>query len=299
METPQYLHAFIQMLRVEKYYSAHTCLNYQADLLKFHAFLQTVRISNWLTVGHREVSAYIAHRFRNAKKATTIQRELSSIRRFYQYLIREGKLTTNPAKTVNAPKAGKPLPKICDAEQIERLLQPGDEADNHLTRDLALFELIYSSGLRLAELVNLNLCDIDLSQQQLLVTGKGNKTRYLPIGTKAKEALQRWLKVRGNFLKRDDNALFLSQLGKRISPRSVQSRLKHLVRHQALQQQLSPHSLRHSFATHLLESSGDLRAVQELLGHANISTTQIYTHLDFQHLTSVYDATHPRAKRKA
>ena len=159
--------------------------------------------------------------------------------------------------------------------------------------------MIYSSGLRLAELVGINLDDIDLSQRQLVVTGKGNKTRYLPVGRKAISALQRWLRIRPQYCREPgQQALFLSKTGKRISPRNVQSRLNRLIQRQALGQKLSPHVLRHSFATHLLESSSDLRAVQELLGHANIATTQVYTHLDFQHLASVYDAAHPRARRK-
>ena len=168
-----------------------------------------------------------------------------------------------------------------------------------LVRDVAIFELIYSSGLRLAELVSINLDDIDLAQQQLVVTGKGNKTRYLPVGSKAVTAIQRWLLLRQDYSK-DVNlaALFLSRQGKRISPRNVQYRLNQLIQRQALDQHISPHMLRHSFATHLLESSSDLRAVQELLGHVNIATTQVYTHLDFQHLAKVYDAAHPRARRK-
>ena len=163
----------------------------------------------------------------------------------------------------------------------------------------AIFELIYSCGLRLAELVGIDLDDLDLEQRQLVVTGKGNKTRYLPIGSKAVSALRRWLRSRPQYSRQAcESALFLSKLGNRISPRNVQSRLNHLIERQALGQHLSPHVLRHSFATHLLESSSDLRAVQELLGHANIATTQVYTHLDFQHLASVYDAAHPRARRK-
>lgn len=298
MKTSQYLGAFVQMLRSEKYYSEHTCKNYRRDLERFQSFLEGLDVNNWQAVTYREVSAYASFRFRHGKKPTTIQRELSSIRSFYQFLIREKLLKHNPAKEVRAPKTGQPLPKTCDAEQIGRLLQGSESNDDLLTRDLAIFELIYSSGLRLAELVSLDLNDIDLSQRQLIVTGKGGKTRYLPIGAKAIEAIQRWLKVRGNFVRDHADALFLSKLGKRISPRNIQSRLNALVKRQSLEQQLSPHTLRHSFATHLLESSGDLRAVQELLGHANISTTQVYTHLDFQHLAKVYDAAHPRAKKK-
>ena len=298
MSASKYLEPFIQMLRSEKYYSEHTCDNYQRDLQGFYEFLQKRDIGDWCKVRHSDVSAYAAFRFRNGKKPATIQRELSSIRSFYQYLVQQRKLKNNPARDVSAPKAEQHLPKTCDIEQIGQLLKSDGNEDDLFVRDIAIFELIYSSGLRLAELVGINLQDIDLAQQQLVVTGKGNKTRYLPIGSKAVESILKWLKLRNRYQRDDSQALFLSRLGKRISPRNVQSRLKHLGRRQSLRQPLSPHSLRHSFATHLLESSGDLRAVQELLGHANISTTQVYTHLDFQHLAKVYDGAHPRAKRK-
>ena len=298
MKTDQYLDAFIQMLRSEKYYSEHTCKSYRRDLINFQNFLNQQQVNHWHRVNYREVSAFAAYRHRNGLKSTSIARELSSIRSFFQYLIREKQVSTNPAKEVSAPKSGQPLPKTCDAEKIGRLLRSGKSDDVLFLRDIAMFELMYSSGLRLAELVSLNLGDIDFSQQQLIVTGKGNKTRYLPVGSKACEAVKRWLKDRGNLLRGGDNALFISKLGKRISTRNVQSRLNQLIKRQDIDQHLSPHTLRHSFATHMLESSGDLRAVQELLGHANISTTQVYTHLDFQHLAKVYDAAHPRAKRK-
>jgi integrase/recombinase XerC len=300
MKQKEYLENFIQMLRSEKYYSPHTCKNYLRDLNRFSEFLRNRDIGQWTQVNYEEVSAYAAHRFRNGLKGRSIQRELSSIRGLYQYLIREGLMKSNPAKEVSAPKGEQRLPKTCDAEQIGRLLDHRNSDDELLLRDLAMFELMYSSGLRLAELVSINLTDIDIGQRQLIVTGKGNKTRYLPVGSRAIEAIQRWLGVRSDFCKDEDHeALFISRLGKRISARNVQCRLDALVKRRSLDQPLSPHALRHSFATHLLESSGDLRAVQELLGHANINTTQIYTHLDFQHLAKVYDAAHPRAKRKS
>ncbi len=300
MKQKEYLENFIQMLRSEKYYSPHTCKNYQRDLNKFSEFLLTRDIEQWAQVNYGEVSAYAAHRFRNGLKSRSIQRELSSIRGLFQYLIREGVMKNNPAKQVSAPRGEQRLPKTCDAEQIGRLLDHNSSDDELLVRDLAMFELMYSSGLRLAELVSINLTDLDIGQRQLIVTGKGNKTRYLPIGSRAVEAIRRWLRIRLNFFRVEDHeALFISRLGNRISARNVQCRLNALVKRRALDQPLSPHALRHSFATHLLESSGDLRAVQELLGHANINTTQIYTHLDFQHLARVYDAAHPRAKRKS
>ncbi|MFT4651195.1 MAG: integrase/recombinase XerC [Polaribacter sp.] len=296
----QYLDSYIQVLRSEKYYSPHTCKNYRRDLDGFLGYLHDHNITQWSKVGFVQVSGYAAHRFRNGLKSSSIQRELSSIRGLYQYLIRESVVTSNPAIDVSAPKPDHLLPKTCDAEQVGQLLH-GNEADSDLTiRDLAIFELIYSSGLRLAELVSIDIDHIDLEQQQVIVTGKGNKTRYLPIGSKAVTAIKRWLKIRLGFVRADtDQALFLSKLGRRISHRNVQARLNTLSKTRSLSQPLSPHTLRHSFATHLLESSGDLRSVQELLGHANISTTQIYTHLDFQHLAKVYDSAHPRAKKKS
>jgi integrase/recombinase XerC len=296
----EYLERFIQMLRSEKYYSPHTCSNYRRDLNLFQGYLTHLQIDSWKRVSYSEVSGFAAQRHRQGRKSRTIQRELSSIRSFFQYLIHNGVIAKNPAREVTAPKSGKSLPKTCDAETIDRLLAVHDESDGLQVRDVAIFELIYSSGLRLAELVNIDLNDIDLSQQQLVVTGKGNKTRYLPIGSKAVSAVERWLKLRHEYA-RDSNqsALFLSKQGNRISPRNVQSRLQQLIQRGAIDQHLSPHTLRHSFATHLLESSSDLRAVQELLGHVNIATTQVYTHLDFQHLAKVYDTAHPRAKRKS
>ena len=300
MKPGKYLGDFIQVLRSEKYYSPHTCKSYQRDLENFARYLAAHEIKNWNEVNYNLVSAYAAHRFRNGLKSRSIQRELSSMRGFYQYLIRQGAMKSNPAMEVRAPKAEQLLPKTCDAEQISRLLHDEKSDGALLIRDLAMFELMYSSGLRLAELVGIDLNHIDLGQQQLIVTGKGNKTRYLPIGSKAVKAVRRWLRVRADYCRNDsEQALFVSKREKRISHRNVQSRLNHLVKKQSLDQHLSPHALRHSFATHMLESSGDLRAVQELLGHADIKTTQIYTHLDFQHLAKVYDAAHPRAKRKS
>ena len=295
----EYLDQFIQMLRSEKYYSPHTCTNYRRDLNQFRNYLANQGIESWKQVGYSEVSGFAAQRHRQGRKSRTIQRELSSIRSFYQFLIRNALVAKNPALEVSAPKSDRPLPKTCDAETIDRLLSVHDDSDGLQVRDVAIFELIYSSGLRLAELINIDLDDIDLPQQQLVVTGKGNKTRHLPIGSKAVSAVKRWLKLRQDFTRdSQQSALFLSKQGKRISPRNVQSRLNRLIQRQALDQHLSPHTLRHSFATHMLESSSDLRAVQELLGHVNIATTQVYTHLDFQHLARVYDSAHPRAKRK-
>jgi len=300
MKTGNYLEDFIQVLRSEKYYSPHTCKSYTRDLNNFAQYLTANEIDDWTEVNYSLVSAYTAHRFRKGLKSRSIQRELSSIRGLYQYLISRKLIKSNPALEVRAPKSEQLLPKTCDAEQIGRLLQDRESDDTLVIRDLAMFELMYSSGLRLAELVGIDLNHIDPGQQQLVVTGKGNRNRYLPIGSKAVKAVRRWLLLRADFCRdAGEQALFISKQGRRISPRNVQCRLNLLVKKRSIDQQLSPHALRHSFATHLLESSGDLRAVQELLGHANIKTTQIYTHLDFQHLAKVYDAAHPRAKRRS
>ena len=290
---------FIQMLAGERYYSAHTCRNYRRDLERFRDWLGGRAIDDWRRVSYRDVSAYAAERHRRGRKSRTIQRELSSIRSFYRQLQRLGRVAANPALEVRAPKPDQPLPKTCDAETLDRLLDARGVDDPLVLRDLAIFELIYSSGLRLAETVAIDADDIDLAGRQLVVTGKGNKTRYLPVGSRAVEALRRWLRRRGELARADSPpALFLSRHGRRISARNVQQRLNRLLERRLAEQRLSPHVLRHSFATHLLEASGDLRAVQELLGHANIATTQVYTHLDFQHLARVYDDAHPRARRK-
>lgn len=300
MKSQQHLLNFLQMLKSEKFYSPHTCKNYTRDLQLFVDFLHSRDIQHWHDVDYRSVSAFAAQRFRQGKNGRTIQRELSSIRSFYKYLMRQNVVQNNPALEVKAPKTAKKLPKTCDSEQIAQLLQPHTHDDPLTIRDLAIFELIYSSGLRLAELASLNMDSINYDSKQLRVTGKGNKTRYLPVGKKAVEAIQKWLRFRPATIKNAKQvALFTSKQGNRLSHRSIQSRLQKLLKSQALGMHVSPHMLRHSFATHLLESSSDLRSVQELLGHADISTTQIYTHLDFQHLAEVYDKAHPRAHKKS
>jgi len=228
-----YLDQFIQFLRSEKYYSPHTCSNYRRDLKLFQAYLAGRAIDAWERVAFTDVSAFAAQRHRQGRKSRTIARELSSIRSFFQFLIRNGVVARNPALEVSAPKSDKPLPKTCDAESLDRLLRVSDSSDDLLLRDVAIFELIYSSGLRLAELISIDLDDIDLAEQRLVVTGKGNKTRYLPVGSKAVIALQRWLKLRPRYCRDEQQkALFLSKQGKRISARNVQSRLKHLIQRQ-------------------------------------------------------------------
>jgi integrase/recombinase XerC len=219
------------------------------------------------------------------------------LRTFFRYLLREQVVTSNPAGGVTAPKTARRLPKTLTADQATKLVTRDDRAPLML-RDRALWELMYSSGLRLSEVVNLNLAELDLPSGTVRVTGKGKKVRDVPVGTKACEALRVWLSWRQQVADTDEPAVFVNRNGERLTGRAIQARLRQWSVKQGMEVPVHPHMLRHSFASHVLESSGDLRAVQEMLGHANISTTQIYTHLDFQHLASVYDKAHPRARKK-
>jgi integrase/recombinase XerC len=240
---------------------------------------------------------FAASEHRRGQSPRSIQRRLSVVRTFFHFLNREGVCGANPALDVQAPKAGRRLPDTVDADQMSRLLDA--HVDGSLDqRDKAMVELFYSSGLRLAELVGLDLLDLDMADRTVRVLGKGRKERIVPVGRQALAALQAWLKIRGEFAPIDELALFVSRDGRRLSPRAVQSRVKRWAQMQGTGVHLHPHLFRHSFASHLLESSQDLRGVQELLGRANLGTTQIYTHLDFQHLAKIYDAAHPRAKRR-
>ena len=287
---------FIDHLAAERMLSDHTLSNYRRDLDQLATFCAEQRLYRWDQLDTRLLRRYVAGQRSRGRSGKTLARKLSSCRTFYQYLIREERLAHNPALAVSAPKSGRKLPRPLDADQLNELLERPPQQPLEI-RDLAILELFYSSGLRLAELVSLDLQDIDLREANLRVTGKGNKARQLPIGTKALESLDRWLDLRDRLAPADQQALFVSQRGTRLSARSVQQRLKRWGLASGTQGRLHPHRLRHSFASHLLESSGDLRAVQELLGHADISTTQIYTHLDFQHLAEVYDNAHPRARK--
>lgn len=289
--------AFIYYLKVERQLSPHTLSSYKRDLTQAIEYFSEQDIHSWLKINMHQYRAYVARQHRRNLSGKTIQRQLSSLRRFYEYLIKENLVSHNPLKGISAPKTGRKLPRVPDIEQLERLLQSNDQDPLHI-RDQSMFELIYSSGLRLSELTGIDCIDIKLDDRQLRVLGKGNKERELPIGRKAILALREWLKVRGNLAKADEQALFVSRFGTRITQRGVQQRLEKMAIDKGLPVHLHPHMLRHAFASHLLESSGDLRAVQELLGHADISTTQIYTHLDFQHLAEVYDKAHPRARKK-
>lgn len=287
------LATYLQYLQVERQYSAHTISNYQRHLLTSQRLLDG---RPWSQLGIEHIKRIVVLSRQQGLAPRSIALRLSALRGFYQYGINQSWWTDNPANQVTAPKADKPLPKTIAAEALGHLLDlsPDDPLD---VRDLAMFELAYGCGLRLSELTSLDLMHVS-QDRQLTVLGKGGKTRILPIGKKAWQALQRWLKVRVEFNKMATEALFLSRHGQRLSNRQVAKRLERLALKAGLDSNISPHKLRHSFATHVLEQSGDLRAVQELLGHANISTTQVYTHLDFKHLATVYDAAHPRAKRK-
>ena len=286
--------AFLDYLRQVRQYSAHTIAAYRRDLTRFTEFCQQRNIASLAEVQGGDVRLYASQLHRAGKQGRSIQRALSAVRSLFNYLARHGAVHQNPANGIQAPKQKKRLPKALDADQVNHLLNssPGD-ADIEL-RDAAIAELFYSSGLRLSELTALNVDDVDPAQGLVTVTGKGRKTRTIPVGGVALAAIAAWLKVRPAI---DESALFLSNRGRRISTRSIQDRLRRRGREAGLHQDIHPHMLRHSFASHMLESSGDLRAVQELLGHANISTTQVYTHLDFQHLAKVYDQAHPRARR--
>jgi len=293
----QWVERFLEHLHTERRLSHHTLKNYTRDLSAFSAFCAERGIEAWAHVTEAEVRGFVATRHRNGLSGSSLARELSALRTLFNYLLREGVVSLNPAQGVRAPKSPRRLPKNLDVDQTNQLLNISD--DNPLSlRDAAVMELIYSSGLRLAELVGLDLGDVDLNDATVRVIGKGSKTRIVPVGRLALRALRSWLKVRAALAGTDEQALFVSQRGSRISHRSVQSRLKQWAARQCIEGGLHPHMLRHSFASHMLESSGDLRAVQELLGHADISTTQIYTHLDFQHLAKVYDQAHPRAKKR-
>ena len=288
--------AFIEDLRVSRQLSPLTLQHYQRDLQQFADYCQQRQLTSPDQVHQADVRQWAARLHHRGLASSSIQRMLSSLRSFYRFLSRHQQQRHNPALDVQAPKQRRRLPKTMDADQVGQLLAiPGD--DPLSVRDRAMLELFYSSGLRLAELVAVTPRDIDLGEQLITVTGKGRKTRQLPIGRYACEALQAWLQVRQT-LPAACAQVFVSLRGTALTPRAVQQRLHKYSRQQGMSQPVHPHMLRHAFATHLLESSGDLRAVQELLGHANIATTQIYTHLDFQHLAQAYDQAHPRAGRR-
>jgi len=291
----KYLHGYLAWLRNEKRYSELTVENYARDLNRLFQASEGTPLSV-LKIHH--IRRYIAQLHSKGLSGRSLARMLSAWRGFFTYLMRDHGLNDNPCVGLRAPKSPKTLPQALSPDEATRMVDlPGDTPE--VLRDKAMFELFYSSGLRLAELVNLDPTQLDLKEGEVRVTGKGNKTRVVPLGSHATSALKSWLAVRDQLAKHGEPALFVGMRGARITPRSVQLRMKQWGIKQGVTSNVHPHLLRHSFATHVLQSSGDLRAVQEMLGHASISTTQVYTHLDFQYLSRIYDAAHPRAKKKS
>ena len=286
---------YLDFLKNIKGLSENTAKAYQRDLNKFSNFLESISIDCLESISEEECSAWIADLFQNNVSARSIQRHISSAKGFFSYMKKIGLVQTSPFELINSPKSANHLPNILSPEEVSQLLnfKPKNSQDK---RDFAIIELIYSSGLRVSEAVNSNLSDFEDNNNFLRVIGKGSKTRLVPVGRFAQNAIKEWICERKKILTSDD-ALFVNLRGSRISTRSVQERIKNIALKQGLPP-VNPHMLRHSFATHLLESSGDLRSIQELLGHSSLSTTQIYTRLDYQHLIKVYENTHPRAHKK-
>lgn len=293
----EWMDRFLSHLAHERRMSGHTITAYRRDLHALAEFGGRRKLTTWNRLDHSQLRAFAAALHGAGLSPRSIQRHLSAARTFYEFLMREGHCARNPALDVRAPKTKKRLPATLDADQMGRLL--AFRVDDSLSaRDKAIMELFYSSGLRLAELVSLSVTELDLRDRTVRVLGKGSKTRIVPVGRQAVEALKTWLKERVVLVRNGVDALFVGRSGRPLSVRAVQLRVGAWGRRQGLGVHVHPHMFRHSFATHLLESSGDLRGVQELLGHADIGTTQIYTHLDFQHLATVYEAAHPRARRR-
>lgn len=283
-------------LRIEKQVSPHTLQNYQRQLVAASDLLLEMGIDAWEDVDSSSIRLLLTQSHKKGLSAKSIGLRLVALRQWFVYLIKIGKIASNPTLGIKSPKVGKHLPKNIDAEQMIQLLDVQSDMPSDI-RDIAIMELMYSSGLRLSELQGLNLEEMDLKAREVKVNGKGSKERIVPIGSKALNAMNLWLNVRSQF-KPKDTAVFINQRGTRLSHRSIQLILKKWGEKQGLESHLHPHKLRHSFATHMLEASGDLRAVQELLGHSSLSTTQVYTHLNFQHLAKIYDSAHPRARRQ-
>ena len=286
--------SFIDYLKVVKNFSEHTTKNYKRDLDKFIRFLSD-NSTSLEKCDEQDIRLFVNQERRKGLSPRSIQRVLSSCRSFFNYLVEHKGFEKNHAQNISSPKSSKSLPKALDADLIQKLLnfKPKTELE---TRDKAIAELFYSSGLRLSELQGIDIGDISIKERSCRVVGKGNKTRDLPIGRQAVKSLRDWILIREKYSTESDLAIFINKQGKRLSNRSIQARLKKLSTERGLPA-VHPHMLRHSFASHILESSGDLRAVQEMLGHADIGTTEIYTKLDFQHLSKVYDKAHPRAKK--
>lgn len=289
---------FLSYLKNIKQYSSHTLKGYDRDLSKLIEYLTSEDKNAWKDVKEHDLRTFVNAERRRGLSPRSIQRLLSTCRTYFEFLLTEGIIQLSPAQNISSPKLSQLLPKAMDTDLVQRLLdfKPNGSIE---VRDKAMAELLYSSGLRLSEICALDTEDVDLKERTCIVTGKGNKTRIVPVGKKAIQAIRDWLLHRADLIKSKDkssSALFLNNKGNRISARSVQLRLEKLCLKRGIPA-INPHMLRHSFASHVLESSGDLRAVQEMLGHSDIGTTQIYTKLDFQHLAKVYDKAHPRAKK--
>lgn len=302
----EWIARFRRYMNSERRLSAHTDSNYARDLTALVKFCDKQGLEDWNALDHQHIRTFAAHSHAGGLSPRSIQRRLSAVRSFYEFLIRQNQagqddvrsgVSRNPAHDVRAPKAAKRLPEALDPDQMARLLEI-PAGDSFVLRDRAIMELLYSSGLRLAELVGLDVERLDLKAGMVRVLGKGQKEREVPVGSVAVEVLTKWLRERAALAKPEEKALFVGRGGKRLGPRAIQTRVAYWAQRQGLSMHVYPHLFRHSFATHLLESSRELRGVQELLGHADISTTQVYTHLDFQHLARIYEASHPRARKK-
>jgi integrase/recombinase XerC len=289
---------FERFLATERRMSVHTVSSYLREIAALVRFCDARGLEAWRDLDGQHIRVFAAHSHSTGLAARSVQRRLSAVRSFFRFLIRERVLKSNPGEDIRAPKAARRLPHTLDPDQMARLLEL--PAGGALTaRDRAMMELLYSSGLRLAELAGLDLGDVDLNDRTVRVLGKGGKTRIVPVGRPALAALAAWRDERQGLARLDTQALFVGRGGRRLGRRAIEARVGYWARRQGLPMHVHPHLFRHSFASHILESSGDLRGVQELLGHANIGTTQIYTHLDFQHLARIYDASHPRARKKS
>ncbi|HNE00875.1 MAG TPA: tyrosine recombinase XerC [Plasticicumulans sp.] len=288
--------AWLATLTHERKLSPHTLAAYRHDLDEFLGWCATRALSGWPMIGHAEIRAWVATQHRQGLSGRSLQRRLAALRGLYEHLRRAGLVADNPAKLVQAPKSPKKLPRALDVDQTARLLDAAPDSTLE-TRDRAMLELLYSSGLRLAELIALDLADLPAGADEVRVLGKGSKERIVPVGAQARAALGDWRQVRGRLAAPGEPALFVGRDGQRLGRTGVARALSRWARKRGDGTHVHPHLLRHSFASHLLESSGDLRAVQELLGHADLATTQVYTHLDYQHLARVYDSAHPRARR--
>ncbi|KPU83045.1 site-specific tyrosine recombinase XerC [Psychromonas sp. PRT-SC03] len=288
---------YLNHLASQRGLSPITIKNYSRNLAEFMRLLAPQKINSWQDLNSDHVRLIIKELHQKGIKSRSIATKISALRSFLEFLVQDEVITFNPAKGVVTPKLDKPLPKNISVDEVFQLLNIHED-DPLSLRDQCMMELMYSSGLRLSELVGIDLKDLKLREAEVMVLGKGSKQRLLPITKKAVNSLRAWLQVRPDFCEAGEKALFVSKQKRRISTRNVQMRMEKWGIQQQLPSHLNPHKLRHSFATHMLESSGNLRAVQSLLGHANLSTTQVYTHLDFQHLAEVYDKAHPRAKRK-